>query len=115
MNTTATITTKAAAKSKGTKLLGRHCLTLAQWRRCWPESFGVLPAVALILALGSSVAHAQAAASQANSIQFVDVAAAAGIKFVHYRGNDGIPSTERSLLPGFVSPISTVTAIRTFT
>jgi hypothetical protein len=54
----------------------------------------------LMLALGSSTALAQAGSSQANSIQFANIAPAAGIKFVHYRGNEGIPINREIFGPG---------------
>ena len=100
MSTTATTTTKAAAKSKGTKLRGPHGLTLAQWRRRRAVGFRVWLPVVLIWALGSCTAHAQAGGSQAKSVQFANVADAAGIKFVHYRGNEGIPINREIFGPG---------------
>jgi len=44
-------------------------------------------------------------------IQFTNVTAAAGIKFVHFRGNDGIPINREIFGPGFASQISMATAI----
>jgi hypothetical protein len=56
--------------------------------------------VALILLLASYSAHAQSKASQPNSGQFTNVTDAAGIKFVHYRANEGIPIDREIFGPG---------------
>jgi enediyne biosynthesis protein E4 len=60
----------------------------------------VRPGLALILLFASCWAHAQADVSQTGSIQFTNVTAAAGIKFNHYRGNDGIPINREIFGPG---------------
>jgi len=60
---------------------------------------GWLPA-ALILLLASCLAVAQAGGTHPSSIQFTNVTAAAGIKFTHYRGNDGIPINREIFGPG---------------
>src|ERR1700757_409372 len=41
-----------------------------------------------------------AASAQSNSIQFTDVTAAAGIKFVHFKGNEGISINREEFGPG---------------
>ena len=56
--------------------------------------------MALIFPFASCLAEAQVNSSQPGSIQFTDVAAEAGIKFVHYRGNDGIPINREIFGPG---------------
>jgi hypothetical protein len=53
----------------------------------------------LILLLAYS-AQAQVDRATSGSIQFIDVAASAGIHFVHYRGNDGIPINREIFGPG---------------
>ena len=62
---------------------------------CWSGA----AEVALMLLLACS-AHAQTDGSQLGSIQFTNVTAAAGINFVHYRGNDGIPINREIFGPG---------------
>jgi len=71
----------------------------AEWYQCWPGYFGVWLA-ALIFALASCTACAQADRSLPGLIQFTDIAAQAGIKFAHYRGNDGIPINREIFGPG---------------
>src|SRR5438309_11531464 len=67
------------------------------------------PALALLVLLATCSAHGQAPVSpsrsqvsdaQPGSIQFTDVAAAAGITFVHYRGNEGTPINREIFAPG---------------
>src|SRR5437588_3199596 len=41
-----------------------------------------------------------AASAQSNPIQFTDVTAAAGIKFVHFKGNNGISINREEFGPG---------------
>jgi len=45
-------------------------------------------------------AHVHAQAPRPSSIQFTNVTAAAGIKFIHFRGNDGIPINREIFGPG---------------
>jgi hypothetical protein len=56
--------------------------------------------LALFFSLTSQAAAAQMPGSQTSAIQFTDIAAAAGIKFTHYRGNDGIPINREIFGPG---------------
>jgi hypothetical protein len=56
--------------------------------------------MALVFLFASCPAYAQANGSQPGSIQFTNVTAAAGIKFSHYRGNDGIPTNREIFGPG---------------
>src|SRR6202140_5221967 len=44
--------------------------------------------------------HLHAQAPRPSSIQFTNVTAAAGIKFIHFRGNDGIPINREIFGPG---------------
>lgn len=62
------------------------------WNRRWLQ-------FALIVLASCSVS-AQSDASHPSSIQFTNVTAAAGIQFVHYRGNEGIPINRESFGPG---------------
>ena len=41
-----------------------------------------------------------AASAQSNPIQFTDVTAAAGIKFVHFKGNEGTSINREEFGPG---------------
>src|SRR5207244_4966707 len=60
----------------------------------------VQPRMGLMFLFGSSLTHAQADVAQTVSIQFTNVTAATGIKFNHYRRNDGIPINREIFGPG---------------
>jgi len=92
---------KPAAMIKVTIFRWSRSIRLAEWHRCCLVSIGVwLQVLAFILPTASCSAHAQTDGSRPDSIQFTDVAAEAGIKFVHYRGNDGIPINREIFGPG---------------
>ena len=88
------------AKDRATTSRWSRSLELAEWRLDWSGALKIQLPVALILLLASCSAHAQADVSQSGSIQFTNVTAAAGIKFSHYRGNDGIPINREIFGPG---------------
>jgi len=71
---------------------------LSKWCQFCPSYPGIW-LVEFILLFASCPACAQQDA-QAARIQFTNVTAAAGIKFVHYRGNDGIPINREIFGPG---------------
>ena len=60
-------------------------------------------------------AQLRAQTTRPSPIQFTNTTAAAGIKFTHFKGNNGIPSTAKNLVPASASRTSTATAFRTFT
>jgi len=93
-------TAKLSAKSSAATLRWSRAFRLAEWRLSWSAALEVRPSVALILLLASFPAHAQADGSQPGSVQFTNVTAAAGIKFAHYRGNDGIAIDREIFGPG---------------
>src|SRR5260370_42681695 len=93
---TATGTPKTSGNSRSTALRWSCSSRLTKWRSRW----SVAPSVVMILLLASRSVHAQADGSQLGSVQFTNVTAAAGIKFVHYRGNDGIPINREIFGPG---------------
>src|SRR5580692_9189785 len=97
---TATATPKLSAQSSAATLRWSRAFRLAEWRLSWSGATELWSPVALILLLASCWAHAQADGSQPGSIQFTNVTAAAGIKFAHYRGNDGIPINREIFGPG---------------
>src|SRR5690242_17834260 len=97
---TATATPKLSASSRATTFQWSRALGLAEWRLSRSGAPELWSSVALILLLASCLAHAQADGSQLGSIQFTNVTAAAGIKFAHYRGNDGIPINREIFGPG---------------
>jgi len=97
---TATATLKLSARSSATTLQWSRALRLAEWRLSCCGAPELWSSVALILLLASHLAHAQADGSQLGSVQFSNVTAAAGIKFVHYRAHDGIPINREIFGPG---------------
>src|SRR5437899_88943 len=93
-------TPKPPAKDRATTSRWSRSLELKEWRLVWAGAPKVQPGLGLILLFASCWAHAQADVSQTGSIQFTNVTAAAGIKFNHYRGNDGIPINREIFGPG---------------
>src|SRR5437899_8956133 len=93
-------TPKPPAKDRATTSRWSRSLELKEWRLVWAGAPKVRPGLALIFLFVSCWAHAQADVSQTGSIQFTNVTAAAGIKFNHYRGNDGIPINREIFGPG---------------
>jgi hypothetical protein len=91
---------KLSAKSSAATLRWSRAFRLAEWSLNWSGALEVRPSVALILLLAACSAHAQADGSQSRSIQFTNITAAAGVKVVHYRGNDGIPINREIFGPG---------------
>ena len=77
-----------------------HALKLARSRWCRPIVLSISFHAALILLLASCPALAQRDASPPGAIQFSNITSAAGIQFVHYRGNDGIPINREIFGPG---------------
>ena len=73
--------------------LQRVLCSARPWDRRW------LP-VAVIVLLASCSAAAQSDGARPGSIQFTNVTAAAGIKFVHYRGYEAIPINREIFGPG---------------
>jgi len=71
-------------------------------RRSWLKTALLFSGgTALIMAAGlnwTTNTHAQA--SRPASIQFTNVTGPSGIKFVHFRGNDGIPINREIFGPG---------------
>jgi hypothetical protein len=96
----ATPASKRATTWKAALLHWSHGLWVAEVRSHLPWPRAVRLAVAVIFLLASYGGHAQAGGSPPTSIQFTNIANAAGIKFVHYRGNDGIPVNREIFGPG---------------
>jgi hypothetical protein len=98
------ITDKAAAapaaKNKATAFRWSRALWCAEWRRRVPDALEKCRRVVLFFPLWLCSALAQVDAAKPGSIQFTNVAAPAGINFVHLRGNDGIPINLEIFGPG---------------
>jgi len=90
--------TAAAAKGKATPFRRSRALRFAQWRSWWFGVPGAWLRVALLFA--SCSAETQMDEAQPRSVQFTNLTAAAGIKFVHYRGDSGIPINREIFGPG---------------
>src|SRR5437588_11021107 len=76
----------------------------AKYVHFWPK-FAVVSSISLCLVflslairITSTRVHAQTA--QPGPIHFTNVTTAAGIKFVHFRGNDGMPINREIFGPG---------------
>lgn len=90
----------SAAKGKAAVHLWLRALRPAERRGRCLGATAIRLAAALIVALGSCLVYSQVAAAPSGSIQFTNVSSEAGIKFVHYRGNDGIPINREIFGPG---------------
>ena len=70
-------------------------------RFCYQEAafYSALLLTAMVAGL-TGIAHLHAQVPRPNSIQFTNVTTAAGIRFTHFRGNDGIPINREIFGPG---------------
>src|SRR5438270_5567350 len=96
---TPTAMLKLPAKSRVAPLRWSPSLRLAEGRLKLSGAPEVWSLVVFVSLFASCAAHSQTA-SQSGSIQFTNITAAAGIKFSHYRGNEGIPINREIFGPG---------------
>src|SRR6202521_1969696 len=73
---------------------------IGRLRFCHPEAVFCALLLTMMAAGLICTVHLHAQAPRPSSIQFTNVTAAAGIKFIHFRGNDGIPINREIFGPG---------------